>query len=420
LLVELEAASGRDLAAWADAWLTTAGVNTVKLDPTAAHLVQSGTPPYPAWRPQRIALGGYTLVDDVPVRFWDTEVDLTSAQTALPKLRPADLLLVNDRDLAYAKVRLDEQSLAVASGSIARLADPLARSVIWGILWDMTRDSELGARAFVSLVLGGVAGETNSTAMRQLLAQLGAGLESYVAPEFRSEATAAAADALWALTQAARPGSDAQLQLVKAFARHSVTEPQLDLVDELVLGSRSLTGLTMDVDLTWDLLLALVAGGRAGESRIDEQLARDHTLSGLEQAACLRAALPTPEAKAAAWLRAVEDPATPNATQRAIIAGFGRVHDAALLKPFIEPYFEALPRVWRARSPETAASVAEGLYPSEVADLPGVDVVGATDRFLTALGSDLPPLRRLVVEGRAGVVRALAAQTADRASETRS
>jgi aminopeptidase N len=415
LLAELEASSGRDLAAWSEAWLKTAGVNTIAIDRSGGFLVQSGSEPHPAWRPQLIAIGGYSVVDGVPMRFWDTEIDLTGPRTALPKLRPADLLLVNDRDLAYAKVRLDPGSLAAAA-AVAELADPLARSVIWGILWDMTRDGELGARAFVDRVLAGVGRETSSTAMRQLLAELSLALESYVAPEFRVGAADDAADRLWALAETAQPGSDAQLQLVKAFALHAASPAQFDLVDELAAGSRSLSGLAVDVDLAWELLLSLVAGGRADESRIDRQLRADHTLSGLEQAARARAALPAPEAKAAAWLRAVEDPATPNATQRAIIAGWGRVKDPALLTPFVEPYFAALPRIWRERSRETAASIARGLYPARAGEAPGVDVLGATDRFLSELADDLAPLRRLVVESRADLARAQAAGRADRAA----
>jgi aminopeptidase N len=416
LLVELEAASGRDLAAWSEAWLKTAGVNTVALDAKAEFLVQSGLAQQPPWRPQRLGIGGYSLVDGVPTRFWDTEVDLTGERTALPKLRPADLLLVNDGDLAYAKVRLDPRSLAAAQASVPQAADPLARAVIWGVLWDMTRDGEMGARSFVDRALAGVGRETSSTGRRQLLAEVATALESYVAPEFRAAAQAGAADRLWELADAAPPASDAQLQLVKAFARQAGTPAQLDILDELILGSRSLSGLTMDVDLTWELLEALVAGGRAGEARIDQQLAADPTLSGREQAARLRAALPTPEAKAAAWLRAVEDPAVPNATQRAVIAGWGRAKDASLLAPFVEPYFAALPRVWRERSPEIASAIAEGLYPARAGDLPGADVLGATDRFLERLGDGPAALRRLVVEGRAGLERALAAERADRAA----
>ncbi|MDR1118955.1 MAG: aminopeptidase N [Bifidobacteriaceae bacterium] len=447
LLVELEAAAGRDLGEWADKWLMTTGVNLISADlaeplPDAVRyappvpaatgagagdvsgtaaaaqdtgkLVQTGAPGDLAWRPQRIGLGGYSLTDGALTRFWDTEIDLTGLATRLPKIRQADLLLVNDMDLAYAKVRLDPSSLGQASEHLGEIGDPLARAVVWGVLWDMTRDAELGARRFVDLELRWLAAETNSTGMQLLLRQAETALERYTAPEFRLAASERAAERLWELATLAAPGQDAQLQLVRAYARHATTGTQLDRVDELETGARSLTGLEMDADLRWDLLFALVAAGRAGEDRIDAQLAADRTHSGMEQAAGLRAALPTPEAKAAAWLRAVEDPATPNATQLKIIAGWGRVKDPSLLAPFVEPYFAALPRIWRERSIQIASNVAQGLYPAAAADVPGVDVPGATDRFLAELGGDLPPLRRIVVEGKAGVVRALAAEAADR------
>jgi aminopeptidase N len=418
LLAELETASGRDLGAWAKLWLETAGVNTVAAtlpDAVPGVLRQTGAPGYPSWRPQRIGVGGYSLVDGSLTRIWDTAVDLAGPETELPRLKPADLVLVNDGDLGYTKVRLDNRSLWMAGKNLGRLGDSVARAVVWGIVWDMTRDGELPAQDFVEGCLTWVAGETNSTGMQKVLDLVTLALEAYVWPEHRHGATAAAAKRLWALAVEAAPGSDAQLQLVRAFARHATDPPELDLLEELAAGSRSLTGLDLDTDLRWDLLFGLVAAGRAGEDRIDAQLAADRTNSGFERAAGARAALPNPEAKAAAWLRAVEDPATPNATQRAIIAGWARVKDAELLLPFVEPDFAALPRIWRARSPQTAATIAEGLYPSAVAHLPDAEVIEGTDRFLAELGDDLPPLRRLVVEGRAGVVRSLAAQAADRA-----
>jgi aminopeptidase N len=416
LLTELEAISGRDLASWSELWLRSAGVNTITVDAGREFLSQTGQQPYPAWRPALIAVGGYSLVDGEINRYWDTEVDLMAAQTPLPRLRPADLVLVNDRDLAYAKIRLDPASLAFAREAVGKIADPLARSVVWGMLWDMTRDGEWPGRAFVERVLTAVSAETSSTGMRKLLGELTFTLEHYVAPEYRSEATQGAADKLWQLAEQAEASSDAQLQLVRVFARHATSPAQLDLVEELLVGSRSLTGLNVDTDLSWDLLEHLVVAGRAGEDRIDRQLAADRTHSGLERAAALRAAQPTAEAKAAAWLRAVEDPATPNGTQRAIISGWSRVVDRSLLVPFVEPYFAALVRIWKDRSPEIASNIVTGLYPSLVASLPGTAVIAATKRFLDSLNNDLPPLRRLVVEALDQLQRDIAAQATDRAA----
>jgi aminopeptidase N len=368
-----------------------------------------------AWRPALLGLGGYDLAGGSLVRRWARQVDLAGPVTELAPLEPADLVLVNDGDLAYAKVRLDPGSLALALAHVSRLDDPLARAVTWSMLWDMTRDAELGAREFVTRVVQGVAGETDSSGMQKLLEAVATALEFYTAPAYRVAATVQTAERLWELTEAVQPESDAQLQLVRAYSRHVTAEGQIDRLEEIVTGARSLTGLAIDADLAWDLMGGLVVTGRFGEERIDQQLAVDPTSRGLERAAGLRAAQPTPEAKAAAWLRAVEDPATPNETLRSVVEGWNLVRDPALLVPFIEPYFGGLERIWRTRTPQVASTIARGLYPSIAATEPGVDVVALTDQFLEELGPELSPLRRLVAEGRDGVVRALAAQATDAA-----
>jgi aminopeptidase N len=327
------------------------------------------------------------------------------------------LLLVNDGDLAYAKIRFDPASLKVAGRHVAGMPDPLARALVWGALWDQVRDAELPASWYIDVVLGGVAGESSSTGMSRLLTQLGTCLDRFTAPARRDEARRRAAERLWDLAVDAAPGSDAQLQLARAYAAHAWSEPQLDRVAELLEGSRTLTGLAVDPDRQWELLAALAAAGRAGQDRIEAQLSADPTNKGHEQAALCRAAIPTPAAKRAAWELAVENQATPNATRRAVIAGFNRVRDPELLRPFAERYFDGLVGVWEASSPDTGGDIAGGLYPAGLADVPAADVLGLTDRFLARLGDRLPPLRRLVVEGRAGVVRALAAQGCDAGAE---
>jgi aminopeptidase N len=423
LLRELAAASGRELASWSELWLETAGVATLRTSATVGTgglaIVQTAPADHPTVRPHRLGVGGYRLnpADGALTRQWRVELDVEGEATALgPEVtgRPADLLLLNDGDLAYAKVRLDPVSLETAAAHVADITDPLARAVVWGSLWDCVRDAEIPARAYVATVLDGLGRETNSAALQTLLGQVATGLTYYVAPEARDQARAEAAQRLWALLTGAPPGSDTQLQFVKAYAQHAWTTDQLRAIDGLLDGSGPVAGVSLDTDLTWELLHALVVGGLAGEDRIAAQLEADPTLAGREQAARLQASLPTAEAKAAAWLRAVSDPATPNATQRHIIAGFTRVRDRSLLAPYVEPYFEVLEQTWRERSPEIAGNIAEGLYPSLLGDDPAAQVLERTEQFLAGLGDRLPPLRRLVVEGQAGVTRALAAQARDR------
>ncbi|MER1996413.1 MAG: aminopeptidase N [Arthrobacter sp.] len=423
LLSELEAASGRDLGEWSAQWLETAGVNTlrpvIETDDdgviTSFAVAQSAVAEYPTLRPHRLAIGFYNTAEDGRLRRTHrVELDVDGELTEVPELagqqRP-DLLLLNDDDLAYAKIRLDDVSWHLATRRLRDIAESLPRTLVWASAWDATRDGEIPARNYVELVLQNIASESDSSVVQVLLRQLATTLAFYVTPEDREPMSAAAADSLWDLARAAAPGSDSQLQFVKAFAAHSQTPEQLDAVAALLSGDLVLQDLEVGSDLRWELLTALVAGGRAGEAEIAAELERDATATGQLAAAGARAALPTAEAKAAAWDAIVVRSDLPNAAQRAAIGGFSRVHDTALLEPYSQRYFDSLREVWASRTHEIAQQIVVGLYPARLTTQETVD---RTDAFLESLGDEAPALRRLLLENRDGVVRALKAQAADR------
>ena len=425
LLVELEATSGRDLKSWSALWLEKAGVTLLRPEIsvgddgviTSFAVLQEVPDEYPVQRPHRLAVGGYDLVDGRLARTVHVELDIDGPRTEVPQLvgtqRPL-LVLVNDDDLAYAKIRLDEDSLAAAVEHLAAFDASLPRTLVWAAAWDATRDGETPGRDFVDLVLGNIAHETDSSVVLVLLRQLATTLDLYVAPEYREATDQAAADALLKLARAADAGSDTQLQLVKAFAGRASTDAHLDVVAALLDGREQLDGLPIDTDLRWELLTSLVVGGRSGETEIAVQLAADPTATGQRAAAAARAAVPTTDAKASAWAAVVDNDDLANAVQGATIGGFGRVHDRGLLVPYVEPYFALLERVWADKTNEMAQNIVVGLYPTELADDDRVDVAGATDAWLAEHPDAAPALRRLVTESRDGVRRALAAQEADR------
>ncbi|WP_104166597.1 aminopeptidase N [Cryobacterium sp. N22] len=420
LLVELEASSGRDLSGWAALWLETAGVNTlrpqIETDEagviTAFAVLQTATDDYPTIRPHRLAIGFYDLVDDALVRTHRVELDVDGAQTDVPELvgrARADLILLNDDDLAYAKVRLDPASHAVALEHLAAIESPLARSLVWGSVWDATRDAETSPRDFVKLVLGNIATETESTTLRTVLGQVSLAAQYYVAPEHRDATVTAVGDALWALAQGAEAGSDAQFQFVKFFASVAETPAQLAAVAGLRTGAFALPGLDIDTDLSWELLAALVAGGEAGEAEIASALAADNTATGAQSAANARAAIPTIEGKQAAWSSLIDVDTAPNTIVRVTAAGFLRAHDTSLLEPFVGQYFDVLQKVWAERSYSIAEKLIVGLYPSPLSNQALVD---ATRAWLDA-NPEPAALRRLVVENLAGVERSLRVQARD-------
>ena len=436
LLVELETASGRDLSAWSGLWLEQAGVTLLRPEITtddagfitAFAILQEVPAEHPVQRPHRIAIGGYDVTGPAGAdgtagaarleRTVRVELDVAGERTEVPELigrRRPDLVLVNDDDLAYAKVRLDAGSLATATAHLGSFTASLPRTLVWAAAWDMTRDGELAGRDFIELVLGNLAHETDSSVLLVLLRQLSTTLDLYVAEEHREASCAAAADRLWDLAAAAAAGSDAQLQLVKSVGARATTPGQLGVIAALLDGSRVLDGLSIDTDLRWELLTALVVGGRAGVDEIDAALTADPTATGQREAAGARAAIPTPTAKAAAWRSMVELDTLPNALLETSIGGFADVRDRGLLVPYVDRYFNSLEHVWTTRGNDMSQDIAQGLYPTELAAYPGVDLLATTDAWLDALGDRLPGLRRMVVENRDGVRRALAAQETDRA-----
>jgi len=125
LLVELTQTSGRDLKPWVFTWLQTAGVNTlrpaleIENDRYKSVSIIQEAPTMPIGsselRPHRMAVGLYDLVENKIALRKSVELDVTGSNTVVTELagqKVADLLLINDRDLSYAKIRFDDRSIA--------------------------------------------------------------------------------------------------------------------------------------------------------------------------------------------------------------------------------------------------------------------------------------------------------------------
>jgi aminopeptidase N len=421
LLVELERTSGRDLKHWSQKWLETAGVNTLSpvVDEDASGTItrfaitQTAPADYPTIRPHRVGIGFYDLEDGALTRTHAVEIDVDGDLTEVPDLkgmrRPA-LVLLNDGDLAYAKIRLDEKSLATAVDHLADIADPLARSLVWGAVWDQVRDAETPARDYLDLVLRNIGRESESTTIRTTLSQLLLAANSYVAPETREASRARVADGLWELLQQAAPASDLQLQLATAFASAASEPAHWENVRRLRSGETVIDGLEIDTDLSWQLLISLAAGGVADDAAIDEALAADNTATGAEMAARARASLPDGDAKARAWDSLIESDALPNTVVRSAALGFVHPATREALVPFVEKYFAMLLPVWENRTFQIASYLIELLYPAPLAD---AELRAATRGWL-AENKDAPSaLRRIIAENLAGIERAIGAQERD-------
>jgi aminopeptidase N len=419
LLGPLSESSGRDLSAWADQWLRTSQVNTLRpvfqLSDDGRYssfaIEQTAVAEHPVLRNHRLAVGLYSEGPGGLTRTTRVELDVEGARTEVPDLLghpAADLVLVNDDDLTYAKLRLDPRSLATLRSGIGRIPDPLARALCWSAAWDMTRDAELPAREWVQLVLAGVVAESEISVVQALLNRAQAALSSYADPVWAPIGATMLADAALRGLADAEPGSDRQLLWSRTFASAARTEEHAAVLRGLLDGSREIPGLAVDTEARWAFLHGLVAIGAAGDAEIEEETARDATATGARRAATARALRPTAAAKAEAWRRIFTDESLPNAVHEAMLQGFWHPAQHGLTADYVDRYFADIRAVWDRRPGEIAKNCAQYLFPPIVEPR----TIAAADAWL-ADAEQPAPLRRLVFEGRDGVARALRARECD-------
>ncbi|NYF54748.1 aminopeptidase N [Micromonospora purpureochromogenes] len=420
LLSELETASGRELRKFAAQWLETAQVNTLRPEVTIGDdgtyqrvLVRQEAPAgHPTLRTHRIGVGLYDRTDGRLVRRERIEVDVTGEQTevaALHGTRAADVLLLNDDDLTYTKLRLDERSMATVVQHIAGLESSLARALCWTAAWDMTRDAELAARDYVALALAGLPAETDINLVTATLRQASTTLTVYADPAWAPTGWAELARTAKTALSAAEPGSGFQLAWARAYSSAARSAEDLATLRGWLDGSGVPAGLTIDTELRWTILQSLVANGAAGAAEVEAELAADRTASGEREAAYAHALVPTAENKAAVWAELTGPQSLPNWRNRALLQGFTHPAQVELTAPYREKYFASVAQVWAQRDSEPAQEFVQLAYPAYLVE---EETVAATDAWLAQDGHPAP-LRRLVAEGRDGVVRSLQARAKD-------
>ena len=411
LLTELEAASGRDLSWFTGQWLESAGVNTLRaefeVDETGTFtrfaIVQTAPEAWPTLRTHRLGIGIYANTDNGLERVDYVETDISGERTDVPDLvgRPRrDLVLLNDGDLTFAKVRLDEMSRNTLVNGIDRLADPLARAVTWSLFWDSVRDAEIAPQELVSLALQGIGSEKDMAAITTVLAQAAACSGRFMAPELREAANMKLVTGLAGLLKDAEPGSDAQLIIAKTLIGVARSESACELIRGWLQNEEVPTDLAVDTDVRWLIVATLARRGVFGEEEIATELERDNTNTGAERAAGARAGLPTVEAKAEAWRLATADPDIPNETHRSIAMGFISYGQEDVLAPYVDAYAKLAETIskredsWDTRGYAAIGAALRWLFPETLAT---ADVVERFRRYL-AEGEPTDQVRRLLSE----------------------
>lgn len=425
LLIELSKASGRDLDNWTKLWLQTSGATLLRpvIETDSNGVIISAvikqeppsSPPglEPVLRPHRLVVGTYEKENNKLVRTNRFEIDVEGKESPVKELKglklPA-LILINDEDLTYAKIRLDEHSLNTATKEIASIDSSLSRALIWGAVWDMVRDGEVASGKYLDLVLAGLAAETDIGLVQQVLMQCRSAIDVYAARNNRITYNTKFADGLQKLLVDAESGSDRQLALIRTFSAIATTDEQLDRVAKILDGNEKIAGLNIDTDLRWTLLRRLVVTGKRGLQAIEEELKRDDTAMGREHAAGARAAIPTLEGKEKAWELVTTNESLPNSEIHSTIGGLSYIDHAEIMSNFIDKYFNSVIQLWNARTHEIGQSLVTGLFPSSNITQ---EVVDKAEKLLSE-NKDLPVgARRIIVEQRDSLARALRNQKVD-------
>ncbi|WP_367040832.1 aminopeptidase N [Streptomyces sp. Je 1-332] len=365
-------ATDRDVHGWADAWLRTTGVDTLTSNVThdtrewTLDIDREGS------RPHRVAVGVYDrdLTDSQGLVLRERhERDVPHSGAPAPRDggRPA-LIVPNDQDLTYAKIRLDEVSMETALRSLSRVPDALTRAVLWNSLRDMVRDGELDGMTYLETARAHLPAETDLALVQGVLAFATTHIAGrYLPAPLRNVALTTLTELCRDLIRRTEDGSHAGLRLtaVRGFI-DVATRP--DPLQEWLTEGTVPGGPELDPELRWRVLTRLAVLGAADESAIAAELERDPSATGQEGAARCRAALPDPEAKARAWEAMFASDDLSNYLFTATAQGFWQPEQADLVREYIPRYYEDAVAVAARRGPAIADAVGRWAFPASSVD----------------------------------------------------
>jgi aminopeptidase N len=362
----LAGATERDVHAWADSWLRTTGVDT--LTPTitaAADGTHTLTVEQRGSRPHRIAVGLYDrdLTDDGRLTLRERlELDVPQTEEAAIGKRPA-LLLLNDGDLSYAKVRFDPESFESVRAALSGLPDPLTRAVVWNALRDAVRDGELPAMAYVEAARAHLPHESDLALVQGVLTFAAAHVaDRYLPAEDRPAALATLTDLCRDLMRRTEDGSHPGLRLTAV--RHFIdVAAHPDTISAWFSEGTVPGGPELDPELRWRILGRLAVLGAVDDAVIDAELVQDPSATGQEGAARCRAALPDPEAKRRAWEEMFTSDQLSNYLFTATAQGFWQPEQADLVREYVERYWPDAVALAARRGPAIAEAAGRYAFP---------------------------------------------------------
>ncbi|MER5636651.1 aminopeptidase N [Kitasatospora sp. NPDC002227] len=408
-LAALADSSGKDVRGWAERWLATTGLDTLRVETTVeaglvtgAELVAEGT------RPHLAGVGVYDLVQGrlVPRESYEVEV-APGGRAPLPKLLggpvPA-LVLPNHQDSTWAKLRLDQASWHSVRTGLGTLHDPLTRAVLWEHARDLVRDGGIGPAEYLTVVEQHLPGESVDAVVETvLLFARQVVVQTYLAPAERAGGHAVLRAVSRKLLE--RPGAGASLRLVALRGLVENSTGEAGLLWALLDADREELGVDrqeLGVELRWAVLARLAALGEVDEERIAAELSCEPSDVAQQGAEAARAALPGAAAKEAAWQRIFTPGVLSNQTLLGAAAGFWLSEGSEGQDAYVARYFAELPAAG-ARGDVVVRTLLGRLFPAGAVSAETVRLAeeclageGLTPATRRLLADQLDDLRRAV------------------------
>jgi aminopeptidase N len=370
-------------------------------------LTQEASEEHPTLRPHALEIALVRVDGDGPARVDAVPARLEGAETWVEAAagRPApDLVFPNHGDHDYARVVLDPSSLAAVPRVLPHLEDPLLRQLIWGSLWEMVRGARYSSLDYLELIRTILPGERDDQIALAGHDAVRGALARYVPEERRlDEARRFTAAALGALGDL--PEGDLRTLWLRAAIGAAAEAADAATLVGLIDAEPRVPAVAVDRQMRWAVAALAVAHDLPGAAdRVAAEHAADPTDRGAREALRAQTGAPDPAVKAAAWEQILGDGYGSFHLTQAAMLGFNHAHQAAILAPYADSFFDALPAVAAERDHPFLRTFVTALFPHY---RPEPGLVERTRELADAEGERLPSLRRLLLEAADDMERAV-------------
>lgn len=373
-------ASGKDIEAWADEWLYQAGFNTLEAQAECVDgelrelkIIQTAPPEHPTLRHHQVDVALYAAGDDGSLLSPTVlPMSIAGAETrvALPQGLACPVLInPNHEDWTLAQIKLDAQSLQTLQGQLAKIPEPLARSMFLQALHDRVMTGAAPLASYLDLAMNLVQTEPVIRIQQQLSASVIETLRMML--RLQPETDAALASRLPLLEEiflqqaAGDSSSDLKRSGLNTFLAIAGSETGLATLQDLLDGSRQIPGIAITPDLRWQILIRLAEHGQFNtEALLAAESAADNSDYAKKMLLTAQAARPA-AANKTLWLAELKSPEslTGMSRQRAVLAGMFPANQTALQQQVLDLILQSLPVLSHKVDPYFMTSYVEGLLP---------------------------------------------------------